>query len=48
MRNNPFTSNLENAKLLAQLTKERVNALNLGQEMIEKLQNQDLDVPRMQ
>ena len=31
MRNNPFMSNLENAKMLAQLTRERVNALNLDQ-----------------
>lgn len=30
MRNNPFTSNLENAKMLAQLTKERVNNLNIS------------------
>lgn len=29
MRNNAFTSNLENAKMLADMTKERVNGLNL-------------------
>ena len=29
MRNNPFSSNLESAKMLAQLTRERVNALKL-------------------
>jgi len=37
MRANPFTSNLENAKLLALVTKERVQSLNLDQNLQDRV-----------